>query len=369
MKKFDKSKIPILKRRAKKLLRRKIRSHKKKKQRNIHRIGRSKEQQRKNINQQAKRWIFNDYERITAPNVFSLIENTEESLSFIKKIESCFERKKKVFIDLENVESIAHGAIVVLLSILVKFKTKGIQFNGNFPQDKRAEDTLKKSGFLKKLFDQTFVEQDVYSFKNEICTNTHANKKVDSNVSAEIIERASIHIWNEKRICTGLQRVFLELMQNTNNHASLEDTGEHHWWVSVYHSEHSSKVCFAFIDYGVGIFTSLENKKEDHKFFKIIPKLKKLFNPSTNADVLKLLLKGEVHKTATGEYYRGKGLPGIFDACKNNKISDLVIISNDAIADYANNKYESLNNKLSGTFVYWELNATNCSGKVYGHAV
>jgi hypothetical protein len=182
-------------------------------------------------------------------------------------------------------------------------------------------------------------------------------------MSDEIIKQSSKFIWNEERRCTGLQRVFLELMQNTNNHASNTSKGEYHWWATTYYSKEDNKVCFAFIDYGVGILKSLESNKEGHKFFGIIPKIKQAFNPSTNADVLKLLLNGDVHKTATGKYYRGKGLPGIYDACKKNQISNLVIISNDAIADYTQNKYERLNNKLSGTFVYWELNASNANIK------
>jgi hypothetical protein len=201
--------------------------------------------------------------------------------------------------------------------------------------------------------------KQIIHVEKDICT--HANKKVDAKLSDEIIQRASKFIWQEERRCTGLQRVFIELMQNTNNHASLTKAGEHHWWATVYYSKEDKKVCFAFIDYGVGILESLAKKEEGQKFWGILPTIKKMFNPNSNADLLKLLLNGEVHKAAN--YYRGKGLPGIFDACKNNKISNLVIISNDAIADYANNKYESLSNKLSGTFVYWELNADNDNKK------
>jgi hypothetical protein len=78
---------------------------------------------------------------------------------------------------------------------------------------------------------------------------------------------------------------------------------------------------------------------------------------------LKLLLQGEVHRTVTGKYYRGKGLPGIFEACKTNKISNLIIISNDALADFSNDKFISLKNKLSGTYVSWELNENNINIK------
>jgi hypothetical protein len=357
MKKRNKNKKWILQRLALKSFRRKMRSKSKKKQRNRQLLGVDKPQRKaKNIKKNIQQQQLAGYKQLKAPKTFSLTKNTEDTLSFIAQMEDCFEKKKKVFVNLEKVETIGQGAIVVMLSILVKFKANKIDFNGNFPKNKKAETNLKKSGFFKYLYDENITEQDVYSFENDICT--HANKKVDSKLSDEIIKRASKFIWQEERRCTGLQRVFIELMQNTNNHASLTGTGEHHWWATVYYSKDDNKVCFAFIDYGVGILDSLNNKKEG-KFLGVIPKIKQLFNPNSNADLLKLLLTGEVHKTATGNYYRGKGLPGIYEACKNNKISNLVIISNDAIADYANDKYESLNNKLSGTFVYWELNSKN----------
>jgi hypothetical protein len=353
MRRLNKHKKLILKRLAEKSFRRKLRSKFKKKQRNKQLLGVNKQQRKEqNFKQQ-----FADYKWIKAPQIFSLTQNPEESLAFIAQIEGCFEKKKKVFVNLENVETIAHGAIVVLLSVLVKFKANKIDFNGNFPKNQKSNTNLKKSGFFEYLYEKKFQLQDEYNFDKDICT--HANKKVDSKLSDEIIKRASYFIWNEERRCTGLQRVFIELMQNTNNHASLTKTGEHHWWATVYYSKEDKKVCFAFIDYGVGILESLANKKTGQKFFGVFQKIKDAFKTDSNADLLKLLLNGEVHKTATGNYFRGKGLPGIFDACKNNKISNLVIISNDAIADYANNKYENLSNKLSGTFVYWELNSNN----------
>jgi hypothetical protein len=359
MKRRKKYKDKILKTLAERSFRRKLRSKFKKKQRNRKLLGVPKQKRRESNIQRDFKKLFAGYKWIKAPTVFSLTKNTEETLSFIAKIENCFENKKKVFVNLEKVEVIAHGAIVVLLSILVKFKANKIAFNGNFPKSKKAETNLKKSGFFEYLYKEDFQLKDEYTFNKDICT--HANKKVDSKLSDEIIKQASKFIWNEERRCTGLQRVFIELMQNTNNHASLTKTGEHHWWATVYYSIDDKKVCFAFIDYGVGILESLSQKGEGQKFFDILPKIKKLFNPNSNADLLKLLLNGEIHKAA--DYYRGKGLPGIFDACKNNKISNLVIISNDAIADCTNNKYESLSNKLSGTFIYWELKTHNDNKK------
>jgi len=359
MKKDDRFKKIIFQRLAKKSFRRKLRSKVKQKNRNKQLLRLNKQHRKERNNKRLDNKRFIDFKQIKAPVIFSLTKNTEETLNFINQIKDCFERRKKVFVDLKKVETISHGAIVVLLSILVKFRTNNIEFNGNFPASNQARNNLKKSGFFKNLGNKLFEKQDEYSFENEI--RTHAEKKVNSELSDAIIKRASAHIWDEERRCIGLQRVFLELMQNTNNHASFEKLGEQLWWLSIYYSDDKSKVCFAFIDYGVGIFESIVNKREHEKFFGIIPKIKEKFGFNTNAELLKLLLFGEVHNIAN--YYRGKGLPGIYKACQENRISNLVIISNNAIADYANNKFENLNNNLKGTFVYWELNASNVNIK------
>jgi hypothetical protein len=68
---------------------------------------------------------------------------------------------------------------------------------------------------------------------------------------------------------------------------------------------------------------------------------------------------GSIHKTATGEYYRGKGLPGIYKAFVDNKISNLVVITNDALADCKHETYRTLTNKFVGTYVSWELDYNN----------
>jgi hypothetical protein len=351
----------ILLRRGLKRFRRKIRSKAKKKERNRQQIGVSYYSRRVLIERNKAKYEFRHYDWIKVPSVFSLTMNTEETLAFVALIEEHYLKRNKVFIDLKDLRVVANGAIVVLLSILVKFRAEGIQFNGSFPKDRAVRRNLTGSGFFEHLYGtEKIKEQDVYSFGNSICT--HANKKVDSKLSDSIIKKASKYIWGEERRCTEVQRVFLELMQNTNNHASLNKPGEHHWWTSISHNNVDAsckKVCFSFIDYGIGIFESLSNKQEGNKFFNIIPKLKKVLSAETNADILKLLLKGDVHKTATGEYFRGKGLPGIYEACNTNKISNLIIISNDAMMSYSENKYVRLKNKLAGTFVYWELNENN----------
>lgn len=305
-----------------------------------------------------------DYVKITAPNSFSFVDNTEEVIEFINQLSHCFDNKKKVFVVLRKVKSVSYDAIVVLLSIMVKFKSHNIDFNGDLPINRAVSDTIKASGFFDYL-GQKFNEEKRYTLGQNQLGNrihTHAFKDVDAELGKNIISDASLTIWGKKCRCQGIQRTFLELMQNTNNHAG--ERGEKHWWLSVYHVPHEKKVCFSFVDFGVGVFKSLENKPPASIFYRWKEKLRTMFTMNNNADILSHILQGNLHRTVTGEHYRGKGIPCIKAALDRNQLSNLHIITNDVRGDVKNDSYSILTNHFSGTFVYWELRSNNqhCDG-------
>lgn len=313
---------------------------------------------------------FRTYEHVIAPSILSMTDNTEETITFIKILEKHLVEKQKVFVHLRNVNKIAHGAIVVLLSIMMKFKANGIKFNGDKPKSPDAFNVLESSGFFKHLYQKYDSSIDLSIEGDRIFT--HSKKIVDQEQSDQIIYNISNLVWGEPRRCTKLQRVFIELMQNTNNHAAIFEKGYHHWWTTACYIPEEQKACFAFIDYGVGILASLESGKRGI-FTNLFNDIVNFFKPANNAKLIELLLKGDLHElarkkktaTSTREYYRGKGLPGIYKAFKTNQISNLVVISNNVIANCSKDSFEMLNSDFSGTFVYWELNSQNNSLPIY----
>lgn len=344
---------------ARKSMRQRLRSKEKRRAKRKRMQGVSKEQVRLQREHERQQRIlqaqFRGYKHIDAPSCLSMIENTDGTLSFISQLEDALSKHEKVFVVLKHVDKIASGAIVVLLSIMMKFRANQIGFNGDYPKNKNARQYLIASGFFNKLYQQN---GDALSIESQHGIFTHANKVVDSNLSDRLITKVSKLIWGEPYRCPGVQKVYIELMQNTNNHASLHGSNEHHWYTTVTFNKEKNKASFSFIDYGVGIIESI-NKNEKGKFWNYLSKIKNILHPQNNGDFLRLLLDGSIHKTATGKYYRGKGLPGIYKAFKDNKISNLVVITNDAFADCLNGTYRTLSTKLVGTYVSWELNCNN----------
>ncbi len=306
----------------------------------------------------AEKKSLKGYTKITAPEKFSFTKYPEETIDFICKLERQYENRKKVFINLSKIIELDYSAIAILVSVMFTFKSRNIDFNGNFPENFTLKKMLIDSDFFKYL-NRPIGDKLEYSIgkKNQIFTR--ANKEVNSELGLVVMEEASQTIWNEKRICKGLQRTLLELMHNTNNHADENEKGVKHWWLSVNHNAKENKVSFVFIDYGVGIFESLKNKPPSNKWFGTFEKIATRVKYGTNDEVLKLLLNGDLHMTVTGEHFRGKGLPGIKQVQDRNQISNLHLISNNVYSNVGEDKYQKLKNNFSGTFAYWELTKSN----------
>ena len=296
------------------------------------------------------------YRNINAPQNFSLIENVEEVLDFIDKVRHHYKKNHPIFINMDNVSALGNGAVLLLLANMIQFKSHGIEFNSSIPRNKALEKKLKDSGFFKHLY-KTIEKSDDYSVgsPNSIIY-THAQKKVDAPLTDLVIEKVTPSVFGVKRRCPGIQRMLVELMHNTNDHAG-HVKGSKHWWLSSNIDKENKIVTLSFMDFGRGIFDSLDNKDPEDRFYGWKDKFLSVFpSADTSEKVMKLILEGQLHKTCTNDYFRGKGLPGIYDAFKTGRIGKLKMISNRVFADIENNEYTLLDHNLHGTFVSCEIN-------------
>ena len=302
--------------------------------------------------------LFIGYKRIKAPTNLSLIENTNEVLKFINVLAKAYDARRKVFVTLKHITNISDEAIVVLLSHVAQFKKAGIDFNGNKPSDNHLCKKIDKSGFFDILYNKKKLipSEEKIDLSTDLIF-THAQKNVDAELTDKLIMESSKLIWGEKRRCRGVQRIFIELMHNTNNHAGKK-VGDKYWWLNVSKKENPKRIGFSFVDYGMGIIRSLQTKGTDSKFYGCLNKLKSLINIENDSEILNSLLNGEIHKTVTNKSYRGKGLPGICNQFHHNAITRLIVISNKAYVDVGKDEHYVLEHNLRGTFVYFELDNT-----------
>lgn len=297
---------------------------------------------------------------IKAPKNFSFIKYPKEAIEFTNKLEKLYLDRRSTFVNLAYIESLDHSAITVLASIARTFKIRNVRLNGSFPKNLELQRLFIDSDFFKYFMNQP-THKIEYNIGQDNQMFTTKDAKVNPELGLVVMEQASMTIWNKQRTCKGLQRVLLELMQNSNNHANLNEKGVEHWWLSVNNDKDNNKVSFIFVDYGIGIFESLNKKSTKSKWYRWKDNLQDIFYP--NATIFEKLIKGDLHKTVTGEDFRGKGLPGIKQVLDRNQISELHIISNNVFANVPEDKYNKMPQHFNGTFVYWELNNQNESSQ------
>lgn len=295
-----------------------------------------------------------DFTPIHAPENFSVVDNPEEFVDFVNKIRVNYEVRQKVFIVMDKIENITDEAIVVLLSNMIRFREDKIDFNGNKPLKKEVRRKLEASGFFRLLYSKgKGNEYSVQNIKSTIYT--HAHKRVDSGIATKLVEAASEFLWNEKRRCPGVRNSFMELMSNTFKHSS-DSNRKHHWWVSMAKDYEKRTVTFGFVDYGLGVFRSLKNKKPDDNLYGALDRLLIRFPwIKSDAETMKLILEGELHRTVTQKRNHGKGLPSLYQCMQRNDFDNLVIITNNVYVNVKKEKYIMLNTEFLGTFVSWEL--------------
>jgi len=277
------------------------------------------------------------------PSVFSLRENTIETIKFINSLKELGNSNKRIYLNMKEVTIITNGTIALLLSVMNEFTAKGREIIGSKPKNSKAKKILELSGF----FD--YMDGDI-EYPSETNSNTiveQSNKNVEPQSTAKIVRSAMKTVTGVSQRNKKLQGLFIELMANSINHG-FPGCKSKKWIVSTSHYEDDKYVSFSFIDNGVGILKTLNQK--------LGRKLATLFKGKH--DLLQSAFKGEIG-SRTGLPFRGKGLPFIQDKYDTNRISNLFILTNNVILDYKNNKFYEIRVPYSGTFYYFELNLNN----------
>lgn len=295
---------------------------------------------------------------VPAPKEFSFVQNPNEISAFISNLVIYYQRKTQVNVLLHDITTLGYDAVVVLMSILIKFKLSRIPFNGSKPKDNNLRQKLEDSDFFYAIGIKKFRHNQNSIGTNEVCTNW--NSHVEGAVIAKLISNSTTLLFGKVRRAQGAYRVLIELMLNTNNHAGSRNNKPALWWLSINFNAAEEKITFSFVDYGVGIFRSLSSKKRNSKWGGLKKALNKIgIDFDNQVELMRKLLDGEIHSLVHGERHRGNGLPGIVKVFKRQQISNLHVISNSVHADVGGDEYKKLDSNFEGTFIYFELTKIN----------
>ena len=293
-------------------------------------------------------------EKFFAPDIFSLTRNPEETAEFFEKIVNFIIGKKSfaqdLFIDIAHIEYLSIDALMYLLAIVnnlnSKFK-KNCRFRGNFPQDSKCRQLMRRSGFNK--FVDYYGDEPIERSSDtvQIVSGDEVLPRTAKQICDFVIKRGNM----TKKACSFLYNIIIELMSNSHNHAYSEKAEGilySRWYCFADYDSAQDCIHFTFMDTGEGIPATVKRRG--------IEKLD-ILHLTNDCDYVISALRGDFNRSQTGLLHRGKGLPKIYNMRKENLIQDFQIISNHAnvIADPQKPILSELKHPLKGTLFYWNI--------------
>jgi len=277
---------------------------------------------------------------LPVPAKFSIINNPEEMNVFFQKL-ARRGASNHISLDLTGVSLITTEAIAALTAKLSSMRSTTVR--GNLPVDNCARQVLLQSGFFEHVRSVTPLPQGQLGKIKE-----RNSKQVEATTARELIECGVSQAFGnliKSDATRATYMALIELMGNTHNHASGKRLEVEPWWATAYGDAVRKRVCYSFLDTGVGIFKSVKMSPFQRTFRKL--------GFGNNAQLLKEILAGLI-ESRTGLPYRGKGLPTIYQKSQGGDLKSLFIIANDVFADIPNGVYRTLETPFPGTLFYWE---------------
>lgn len=283
--------------------------------------------------------------RITAPSVFSIINNSEEMLQFFAETKEHIAQKRLINFDMSEIKYMTADGILSMVSLFDYWKQRDGFFNilGNIPTDEACKMLLIDSGFF------NYVKSNIkFSQSNPHILSIESDSLAVGLIAQKVIDFTYKHLGEEKtNQSKSIYAMLIECMCNTRQHAYIKESILPKWWLIALYDKDVNKVHFAFVDNGSGIpGTVRKNNKERIKQI--------FFNSVKDSILIQSTLKGEF-RTRTKQGYRGNGLPKILSYCESKVIDNLIIISNKGYVNCSNSECRELTEKFKGTLLSWDF--------------
>lgn len=283
---------------------------------------------------------------VTAPENFSLVNNTNEVLAFLGAVAETAESDFHPSINLHDVKTIGPDAIAALISTVDAVgEIYQVNVSGNEPNVSAIAEVFRRSGFYEHVQPPKSLRRRNKSEDRGVIQR-HRSAIVDGPVADQLIRFGYERVTGVQRSDWAMYDAIEEFMQNTFDHASRETCGKERWWASVQYDESEQIAHFTFLDNGVGIFGSRQLATMD--------KLRDMFDLPPDTTLLQEIFEGKL-ASRTGVQYRGQGLPRIYKHIKRGTLENLTVITNRVKGELHAGRFTPLDHEFSGTLYYWDL--------------
>jgi hypothetical protein len=248
-------------------------------------------------------------------------------------------------INFEDVVEITPEAVLAMIATLKKFTSRDVA--GTVPKLDKGRQILIESGFLDHVNHGLQLHG---SSQGQIAR--FEGVTVDPVRARELIMYGTEQLTGKRVDSEPAYCVILEAMQNTVDHAHMLPSGglnplkTETWWAMVYADKDRTRLCFALLDTGVGIFKSAK--------VKAWRRADRAIRKTADISILKRMLQGGI-ESRTGLDYRGKGLPSMNRYSESTEIRGFLILSNAVHGKIEEQQFTPLECQFHGTMLYWEI--------------
>ncbi len=276
-------------------------------------------------------------EEYLAPKVFSIIENYEETISFLNKVDSSAWHGRRTYANLLNIERITPDSVLYLLSRMdsASHNNKENKLSGNCPKDNYCKKVFLSSGFFK------YVNSSYTHHDTEEVLSIRTNDMIVSSEAGAVLAYVREKFKIERNLMTkATYAVIMEAMNNVREHA-YEGMKSKRWWLMALYKKECEKIQFALLDNGRGIPATVRKKIPDYFIGDDASLIKSAFS--------------EKNRSETKLPYRGKGLPKIKNLVGQGLVKNLNVISRKGMYIVDTDTVINIESEFHGTLICWDF--------------
>ncbi len=280
--------------------------------------------------------IFNGL-YLNAPEIFSLLNNFNETMDFLKKLDDNSWHGRSIKIDLKSVKYLTPDTILCIIAFLYNSEThnKNVNIKGNAPLDPYCRQVFLDSGFYK------YVNSSYNHNDSEEILSIRSDELVDPEEAGSVVKfvRDKLNI-KRNQMTKAVYTTIMEAMNNVREHAYTGRKNKR-WWLMALPEKSCDIIHFALLDNGRGIPTTIKKKIPEYFF-------------SSDSELIRSTVL-EKNRSETRLIYRGLGLPSMKSLVDKKMIKNLNIISKNGLYCVDSDNAVNLNYDFNGTLICWDF--------------
>ncbi|MBN2069718.1 MAG: hypothetical protein JW739_08795 [Opitutales bacterium] len=289
---------------------------------------------------------------ITIPRVFSLAENSDETLLFFSDLRDAVFKKRvsEILIDHSAIGIIDPPAALMLISETMRIRVCAPRcvLSCKLAEDSLVAELLEKLDYWKMYGYRRNHNSELNEQLVMKATNNFTLPEVVKNIIVDFSDCCTFSVPQKKMLFKGI----VECMDNVMSHAYPSKFKrmwlKQQWWLIAYKNRTERKISICFYDHGLGIPGTIRTRLRDNLIL-----LKR-----SDEDIIKEAVMSGCYSRTKLET-RGRGLPKLYDIIDGTEFSgELSLFTGNSHCRF--NEYQEffpqrLTNGIHGTLITWNL--------------